>query len=448
MLGAAAIGVIDIGSCAIRLEVSAESSGVHAVLLRARERVALGEPVFRTGRITRRTTGEAARAVARLASIARDAGVTELVAVGTAALREAQNREEVVESIEREADVRIEVISGAEEAELLARAALSSPALAHRELVCCDIGGGSTELTLVRNGELSGAWSIPVGAVRLAQLFQLGPDRPARRELRNLEAYIDRALTSLPSGVLGSRDGAPLLAVGSSGSIRALARYRGDEKSAFSKRFARDAYDALARMSREERAKIDHRRADVLVGASAIAAFLMERFGIEEMLPTNKGLATGVALRLRKKVAPIADRTRVSRHAQSLFHAVEPELGLDDRERELFAAMLRPAPQKPARIANKKDRAVVKKLGAIAGVAAALDHQLGDTLGCIDVALARGEGLLILRTRDSHSSFRALPKRTHRNLERALGRRISISVVPLLDLGVEASLPGRHRVVT
>jgi exopolyphosphatase/pppGpp-phosphohydrolase len=467
VFGSSPIGVIDIGSSAIRLEVSVHGFGDHVLLRRAREKVALGEPVFRTGRIPRSVAKDASAAVARLAELARRAGAAELVVVATAALREAQNRDEIVARIEEEAKVHVEVISTAEEAALLARAATASLSLERTDFLSCHVGGGSTELSVVRNGELAESVSIPVGSLRLAQLFDLGPSAPSALELLGLEAYVRRACEIAGTAVVQRG----LRAVVSSGSVRALARMRGRGSTVLSRDDAVSFYTELSHLTRERRARaagVGERRADLLLGASAIAAILMERFSIAWFETTRYGLAAGVAMRVRKKIASISEghhpARRISKHALQLFHAIEPELELEpgarrilaiaagpagdghriaagEREERLARAVVEHALAIEARVAHRRkfvvpaqDRAIVRKLGAILATTSELERELGDSLACIDVALARDEGLLILRTRGEHRAFRGPSKRALVRLGRAVGRELSISIVPLLAL--------------
>lgn len=477
MFGTSPIGVIDIGSSAIRLEVSAQSFGGHVVLHRAREKICLGEPVFRTGRISRRVLRDAGRAVKHLAEVARSFGATELIAVGTAALREAQNRDEAIAALEHEAAVHIEVISGAEEASLLARAAMSMPSLRDAEFLSCHIGGGSTELSYVRKGELENVWSIPVGSVRLAQIFNLGANISSL-ELLGMEAYIRRALDAAVSGGVPVPRGTR--AVTGSGSMRALARMRGPNHKIVDRELASSAYAEFSHLDRDARAEIagvGKDRADVLLAASAISALLMERFAIDRLETTRAGLASGIAMRVRKIVSPISEPARgneaqtvarrIFNHASQLFQALEPELGLEksarrilalasrrtdtehrlgatEDERHLAEEVVRRATAINAGAARREklrvrpnERATVKKLAAIIAVATAIDAELGEALACIDVALARDEGLFILRTRERPSTI-AVPKHVLSRLERALSRKIAISAVPLLTL---AELP-------
>lgn len=154
------------------------------------------------------------------------------------------------------------------------------------------------------------------------------------------------------------------------------------------------------------------------------------------------------------------ERPRISRHALQLFDATKPELQLDTNARRILALAARSSedpqilaseheerlarevvhrawtinmlmPSRSAATLDFRDRELVKKLGAILAVAVQLENELGDALACIDVALSRREGLLILRTREPRA-FRGIPRRALARLGRALGRKLAISAVPLL----------------
>lgn len=309
MVVASRIGVLDLGSNAIRLEVSSETAGRFCSVFREREKLSLGEPVFRTGVIPDSMIDRTVRAVRRLLRAAREHRAGEVIAVGTAALREAANRDVLVQAIEDETGVRVEVISGIEEAQLLARAAMLDPAVAAGEMLVVDVGGGSTELVHLAHGRSRETYSVAAGAVRLAQLFLLERERLRPSDVVALQRYVSRAFDAarvLPQG---------LAAVGASGNTRALAKLlarSGEALPSFTADAMRELFLHLALSSRNERRALPGlkaERADLIVAAAAITCELMQRFGIETMRPIESGLATGVALRARDEKCALPLRT-------------------------------------------------------------------------------------------------------------------------------------------
>ena len=114
-------------------------------------------------------------------------------AVGTAALRDASNRDEFLERASSVLGTRVEVISGLEEARLIHLGVANAwPNAGHRVMIT-DIGGGSTELIISEGNRIVEAYSKPLGAVRLTELF-LKSDPPDPREIERMRRYIQERI--------------------------------------------------------------------------------------------------------------------------------------------------------------------------------------------------------------------------------------------------------------
>ena len=144
------LAVVDLGSNATRLQIaSVDGQGRVSVLAEDRAAVRLGEQVFRTGRLSAAAIARTALALARFAKLAQRAGAADLRAVATSAVREASNRAQLLRTVKGHAGIRIEVISGAEEARLVCLGVLQGTPGGERSLIL-DIGGGSTEIISAR----------------------------------------------------------------------------------------------------------------------------------------------------------------------------------------------------------------------------------------------------------------------------------------------------------
>src|SRR3954451_3284990 len=149
-------------------------------------------------------------------AIARGAGATKIVAVATAAVREASNGEAFVQRLRDETGLDVSVISGELEARYgFLGAVYSVPAT---DGVLVDIGGGSVQITRFRDRTLKQSWSLPLGALRLSDRFLLG-DPPTASERKRLEDYVRRTLRDAEVPRLRNGD----VLVGTGGSIRNLA---------------------------------------------------------------------------------------------------------------------------------------------------------------------------------------------------------------------------------
>src|SRR3954468_24924368 len=155
----ARVAAIDIGSNAIRLrivEVDPPAIGPDGPrftpfrdALLDRAPVRLGDDVFMRGRLEPGVIGAACEALRRFRAAMDGAKVDRYRAVATSAVREAQNGDLFVERAEREAGVHVEVIEGTEEARLVQLAVSERVDLRGRTVLLVDVGGGSTELTLM-----------------------------------------------------------------------------------------------------------------------------------------------------------------------------------------------------------------------------------------------------------------------------------------------------------
>ncbi|MBT6726743.1 MAG: hypothetical protein HN867_09845 [Deltaproteobacteria bacterium] len=101
----------------------------------------------------------------------------EIQAYGTSALREADNADELISKIERITRIQVEAISGGKGAELLHKTVNQVDALQSGSFLMADLGGGSVEITLVKNGEIQFAESFRMETVRLLQMFPHTPQR-------------------------------------------------------------------------------------------------------------------------------------------------------------------------------------------------------------------------------------------------------------------------------
>lgn len=138
-----------------------------------------------------------------------------VLAIATAAVRDATNRDELLGALKREGDITVRVLSGEEEARLGALAALER--LAFRDGVVIDLGGGSLQISQVHSGSVHCTASLPLGAVRTTKRF-FKNDPPTKRELLALRAEVQRQIGSaLPP----AREFKAMVGIG--GTIRTLA---------------------------------------------------------------------------------------------------------------------------------------------------------------------------------------------------------------------------------
>ncbi len=369
------LAAIDLGSNSVHMVIADVSAdGRIEVVDRVKEMVRLGRGAFTTGRLAPETMEFAERAVKTFWRLARARGVDRLRAVATSAVREARNGSAFVRRLRRETGLSIKVISGPEEARLIFRAARHALGLDGGPHLLVDVGGGSVELVLVRDGRPLWLRSVPLGAARLSErFFTSDPPRPA--QIRQLERHLARTLGPL---LADARHAGTIDAVGTSGTINtlvAMARAgRGEDVGRL--HGGRATATELARLRRrllargaERRAElpgIDAKRVDLMPAAAVLVDFVLSRVGARELVACTWALREGVLLdlaRLERGPAqgPAAGRRRrigalvarfagdraaharqVARLALALFDGIAAELGLPASGRDLleYAALL------------------------------------------------------------------------------------------------------------
>jgi exopolyphosphatase/guanosine-5'-triphosphate,3'-diphosphate pyrophosphatase len=315
----ARLAAIDIGSNAIRLRVvdvdpplmTEEGPRFYPFrdVLVDRAPVRLGHDVFTKGRIEGGVIGAACEALRRFRASMDLAKVERYRAVATSAAREAGNGDLFVERAEREARVHVEIIEGVEEARLVQLAVLERIPMSHRASLLVDIGGGSTELTLLQGRVPVYSRSLPVGTVRLLEAFleERGPIDSVHRRL--LEEYIDRVCADAFREIQDAAEGPIDVIVGTGGNIETLADLcpmpiAFPEGRAIEARAMRRLLDELSARSVEERvAQYNLRpdRADTIVPAATVLGRVAEAFGRDSIAAPGVGLKEGVLVDLARQ---------------------------------------------------------------------------------------------------------------------------------------------------
>jgi exopolyphosphatase/guanosine-5'-triphosphate,3'-diphosphate pyrophosphatase len=206
------IALVDLGSNAVRLALARITPGVGFEVLReARVQTRLGGG--RHGVLPTAAVERTFEAVDRFLAGVRRGARPRVIAIGTAAIREARNAERLLGPLRQRTGAEVEVLSGEEEARLGALAVRRTLRL--REAVVTDVGGGSLQLTRLAGGSITPLASVPLGAVRATQQF-LRHDPPRAREVQALRAEVGRRLERLLA------HGGNGMLVGLGGTVRAL----------------------------------------------------------------------------------------------------------------------------------------------------------------------------------------------------------------------------------
>ncbi len=292
------IAAIDVGANAVRLEIARGfSDGSIETVHQERDPVRPGEGLFRTGLIPPPVVDRLILVLRRYAIICKR-HQARVRAVGTSALREAKNRDDIIRRARQEAGLVLEAISGKEEARMMCLGILSDRPPKSRSL-CIDIGGGSTEVAGAVGDQPSKLWSVAIGSVRLTETFKsYGQISP--KQLRLLREFAHEAVKeSLPPGIPGF----PRVALGSSGSIRAIVSSAAAEGTAHATASQiSHSVEKLARMDPAERQKrFEGRRADVIVAGAVILEALAHHLSLHAVTAVDRGLRHGVLVDLVRR---------------------------------------------------------------------------------------------------------------------------------------------------
>ena len=197
------IAAIDAGSNAVRLSIARAYSALDIEpLLTERYSLRLGEGVFIRHRFSEDILKKGVKAFRHLHEITEEFGVTKYRAVATSATREAQNRKSLIRAIKKATGIALEVISAKEESRLGREAVFAAMGPEAQPRCVVDLGGGSLELSILRDHNVVQAAQLPVGTVRLMTTLGIhGVIRPMQGEQvrRYVRALLEARLPVRPN---------------------------------------------------------------------------------------------------------------------------------------------------------------------------------------------------------------------------------------------------------
>ena len=327
---------MDIGTNSVRLAVvEVQANGTWTTLASQKQVVRLGEGEFDRNAprdlppksdeksrddssghsLTEAAIARGALVCARFAEVARGFGAEEIVALATAAVREADNGDAFVQRVRTLADLDVRVISGQEEARLIYLGCVSGVDLPPKKnALFMDIGGGSTELIVGDSAGYAFLDSLKMGAIRLTAegiVDASGPVSPAawadlQRHVRGLLVPAARAISRAGFSVM----------YGSSGTAQNLAEIIATGRTAPAPTSLRNyelflpdiqaATRRLCSLTLEQRRRvpgINPERADIIIGGAAILQTVMETVGANSIRISDRGLREGIIVdRLRRSL--------------------------------------------------------------------------------------------------------------------------------------------------
>lgn len=269
----------------------------------------LVEQLDKDGNIHEKGMKKLISAVGEAAELGNKLGCDEFIAFATSAVRSATNSAKVLDEVEKQTGVRLEILSGEEEARLTFLAARRWYGWSAGRITNLDIGGGSLELSTGTDEHPEMAFSLDLGAGRLTHNW-FDTDPPEKSKVNLLRDYIDAELAGVADKMRAL--GPAGLAVGTSKTFRTLARLTGAAPSSagpYAKRTLtapglRQLISFISRMTAADRADLEgvsSTRSHQIVAGALVAEASMRALGIEKLEICPWALREGVILRRTDK---------------------------------------------------------------------------------------------------------------------------------------------------
>lgn len=306
------LACIDIGTLTCRLLIGeVDGHGPVKTIYSGRKILRLGEGVDQTKRLDPEAMTRVIAALREWQRVIEQHDVGAFTAVATSAVREARNREEFLQRVEREAGVEVEVIDGEEEARRTLLGLRSGLPESVQDILGLDIGGGSTELIVSREGQGAQTISLDIGVVRLSERV-LKSDPPSATEIQEAERLIHSS-TQEALTTLGNVSG--LTFVGTAGTITSLAAIAQGLTTYDPQRIHNFTLtlDTVKRIEHTVRTRtkadrigipgLEPGREEVIAAGTLILRCIMEDLHQDQCLVSEYGLREGVLVNLARQAS-------------------------------------------------------------------------------------------------------------------------------------------------
>ncbi|QHV96343.1 Ppx/GppA phosphatase family protein [Spirosoma endbachense] len=278
------LAAIDIGSNAARLQISTVLHNDNVVSFKRVEYVRfplrLGHDVFNFGELTPESEARTTKLMQVYKLLMELHEVEDYMACATSAMRESSNGHDVAKRIEASTGIKINIIDGSKEAELINNVVVQ--ALDERQFLHIDVGGGSTELNLYENRQKINSKSFKIGSVRLLE------GKETKGAWRKIEDWVEDNIDS-------SKE---IIAVGTGGNISKLFNLASKtselETTLTEIERIRDYIAGFDQEDRINKLRLNADRADVIVPAAGIYISVMRWAGADKIIVPDLGLKDGI----------------------------------------------------------------------------------------------------------------------------------------------------------
>ncbi|MFD2551054.1 Ppx/GppA phosphatase family protein [Bizionia sediminis] len=278
---------IDIGSNAVRLLIAniIEEKGKATRFKKSslvRVPIRLGSDVFIKGKISKHNAERLQDTMHAFKLLMKSHNVLKYKACATSAMREASNGQKIAARIESDINIKIDTIAGEEEAAIIAATDLNAYIKPDKTYLYVDVGGGSTEFTIIHNGTSVASKSFKIGTVRLLN------DIVKNETWNELEYWIKKQTTNYDK----------IAVLGTGGNINKIFKISGKALGKpLTYFYLSSYYNTLQTYSYEERISeldLNQDRADVIIPATRIYLSAMKWSGAKDIYVPKIGLADGI----------------------------------------------------------------------------------------------------------------------------------------------------------
>jgi exopolyphosphatase/guanosine-5'-triphosphate,3'-diphosphate pyrophosphatase len=345
------VGFVDIGTNAVRLlVVRINPNFSYTIISQEKEVVRLGEQEFKDNILKPDAMERAIFVCRKFVQLAKTYGATEIIAVGTSAIREATNQGEFLQRLNEETGLDVKVITGEEEARLICKGVSSGIDIGDEKAIFVDLGGGSTEIAIGNQHECFYLNSLPLGAIRLTSMF-IGEGWTGSVEndtYKQIKHYAATKIRVVKNRVLeyGAR-----LAWGSSGTIINLAEIANKlfkkngnghaEALTLSRKNLKKLVPILCSLPLEERKRlpsINPDRADIIIAGAAVIEAIIEEFGLEKLNTSHRELRDGLLVEYLSNFEGFRELQKTPTRDRSVLH-LGRSCNFDEKHSETVASL-------------------------------------------------------------------------------------------------------------
>lgn len=280
---------IDIGSNAGRLligDVHEQNGSVHIRKISlTRVPLRLGEDVFENKKISKERAKALVKTMKAYRHLMEVYEVKYFMACATSAMREADNRKEIVKLVKEETGIELDIITGDLEADYIISTFFTQKLDKDQEYLYIDVGGGSTEISLIINGEKEASRSFKIGTLRMLK------GKVSENKWLEMKDWVKEATS-------GKKN---IIAIGTGGNINRILKLNRKEDNFLTYKEIKEVQAYVSSYSLEDRISIlglRPDRADVVVPAADIYLAAMKYAGIQKILVPKIGLSDGMIYQL------------------------------------------------------------------------------------------------------------------------------------------------------